>query len=238
MENLGDDLAKKAVWLLLIAPGLVSIFLASSIYDFGEIDEFRTASYALTLTFVNLIVAYVFFLLVRQIFPSSIRGMIFAVITLLVSLFVGVFIGISAEKDYLYRALRAAPWTDHLAQRSNMRPLDFLLSQNSTGQMAVEGDGRPRQFKATEAWLRVELEGRIYEGWPEFWGSDESQVYLSPACRILDSGVAQVIPGPGVVVAENKILTAVFLDRLQSPCFVAWEEFKNTTSGARNPSNP
>jgi hypothetical protein len=147
---------------------------------------------------------------------------------MIVALFTGVFFGLGAEKDLFFVTLRSLPITDTLNKRSSSRPLVFLLSQNSAGQLKQDGDARPEPIKRTEAWVKVRLKsGREYEGWPEFFetGREASELYLSPACQLsanFDEELHSPVPGPGILIFEREIESITFIDRETSKCFEYW----------------
>jgi uncharacterized protein DUF6338 len=168
--------------------------------------------------------------------PSNHPALLVAVF--LVAVVVGIGTGLAAERDLFHSVLRSLPGTATMNKRSTKRPLPFLLSQNTAGRLREDGDGRPGQ-KATEAFVRIFLrEGRIYDGWPEFYGTERkpSEVYLSPACRAerRPDGTYDVvvIPGPGVLVAESEIQVVEFLDRKSSQCFELWRQAAEAATAA------
>jgi hypothetical protein len=222
-----EDIEKKIFWLLLIFPGFLSLSITLFMADIGQVEEFAFVLYSISLTFVNISIAYVISIIFGILFGID-RGnltSVFASILLVTSLFIGLGLGFAIEKDYLFRALRWAPFTESFNRRSHLRPMIFLFSQNTAGLLDVEGDGRPFG-KVGEAWLQIHLDGDIFEGWPEFYSNEESSVYLSPACEIKSKDQAlhaKRIPGPGVIIPEGEIRFAVFLDRHSIACYKLWE---------------
>jgi hypothetical protein len=228
--------------VLALAPGFLALALLGLIADLDELNEFRILFYGFALTFVCWVVVLAF-LGVGHIFfrrlpvePSNHPALLFAVF--LVAVVVGIGTGMAAERDLFHAVLRSLPGTATMNKRSTKRPLPFLLSQNTAGRLREDGDGRPGP-KATEAFVRIFLrEGRIYDGWPEFYGTERkpSEVYLSPACRAEKRAdgtyEVAVIPGPGVLVAESEIQVVEFLDRKSSQCFDLWRQVAESATSA------
>lgn len=225
-----DDLDKKIEWLLLITPGLLALYIAVALGGRQEINEFAAVFYGFALSFLCYIVAR-FILWLAGLVMGSFGEIAHMVASVVVAVPLGVFIGVAADREFLYQAVRGFPLSDTLNRRSDKRPLDFILTQNSNGQLAVEGDGRRPQFKVTEAFIRLETENGTFEGWPEFWGDEQSFIYLSPACTISEDGSAELVAGPGVFVNEAKLEVATLLNRSESPCFLLWEEVSENASG-------
>ena len=223
-----DEFEKKLSWLVLIAPGLVSLYLAAEVAGASEINEFQVIFYALALTLVNTSIAGVILRLFGA--RADYTARVYLFIVLVVSLLVGLFMGLVIERDYLHRAVRALPGTDSLLLRSKKRPIDFILSQNSAGQLHIDGDGRREKFKVSEAWLRIVTEEGSYEGWPEYWDAQLSHIYLSPACKVSNGTNAEPIMGPGVFVPEERVQVAFLLDRQASSCFDTWETLASESS--------
>jgi hypothetical protein len=220
--------------VLALAPGFLALALLGLIADLDELNEFRILFYGLALTFVCWVIVLAFLGIGRIFFrrlpvePSNHPALLVAVF--LVSVAVGIGTGMAAERDLFHQVLRSLPGTVTMNKRSTKRPLPFLLSQNTAGRLRQDGDGRPGP-KATEAFVRIFLkEGRIYDGWPEFYGTERkpSEVYLSPACRAekrVDGSYDVVkIAGPGVLMVEAEIQVVEFLDRKSSQCFDLWRQ--------------
>ena len=150
------------------------------------------------------------------------------IVLLVVSILSGTLIGLAAEKDWFFVTLRCLPITDTLNKRSSSRPLVFLLSQNSTGQLKNDGDARPEPLKKTEAWVKVRLKsGKQYEGWPEYFsiGEQSAELYLSPACEWVSKWGQDVLKptlGAGIIIFEREIETLTFIDREESKCYAHW----------------
>ena len=157
------------------------------------------------------------------------RG-IFSLAMLIVSIGVGIAWGMAIEGDFLFSALRSLPLTNTLNKVSSSEPLVYLLAHNSHGELIVKdgGDARPKQYKVTEAFVRVGLkDGVIYEGWPEFYSraGENGQIYLSPACLTRQEDgryISEKTPGPGVLVFNSEIRYVEFVDRAASSCYVTW----------------
>ena len=224
-----EEIGKKLIWFAVLLPGFVTVTIIGAIVDLGDVGEFSLTFYAAALTLLNdiigfLIALFIVFLLglmaVRLAFVGSF--IIFAIVTLIISVGTGVFLGVALEKGTFFEAVRKIPVLDVLNKRSHARPLIFLLRQNTGGQLDIEGDARP-QDKVGEAYLRVYLDDDvIYEGWPEFYDSKSTEVYLSPACKIVEDDKgdkATKIPGPGAIIPESEIKRAIFFDRTSSPCY-------------------
>jgi hypothetical protein len=224
-----EEIGKKLIWLVLIFPGFLTVTIIDVIADLGDVGDINLTFYSLALTFVDVIIALVISALIVG-FLAVIRlslGMlgliiVFAVSTLAVSIVVGIAGGIAVEEGTFFETVRKLPILNVLNKRSRVRPLVFLLRQNTAGRMDVEGDGRPEQ-KVSEAYIRVYLDDDVtFEGWPEFYDSKSTELYLSPACTITKSGEhfnATKIAGPGVVIPESEIKYATLLDRQSSPCY-------------------
>jgi hypothetical protein len=202
----------------------------TSIVDLGDVGEFSLTLYTLAFTFLDLTVAVVFaFTLVLLLtafgltLPQAWQLVIFFVILLFVAISSGIISGIVLERGSFFDIVRKLPLFDILNKRSSARPLIFLLRRNTGGLLAQVGDARPGE-KVGEAWIRIHMqEGPIYEGWPEFYDSKPTELYLSPACRIDEGGggaKATKVAGPGVIIPESRIQFAVLLERRSSPCFL------------------
>jgi Family of unknown function (DUF6338) len=233
--------------VLALAPGFLALALLGLIADLDELNEFRILFYGLALTFVCWVIVLAVLGVGRIFFkrlptePSNHPALLFMVF--LVAVAVGIGTGMAAERDTFHAVLRSLPGTTTINKRSTKRPLPFLLAQNTAGRLREDGDGRPGQ-KATEAFIRIFLrEGRIYDGWPEFYGTERrpSEVYLSPACRAQKSSDGSfevtMIPGPGVLVAEAEIQVVEFLDRKASECFDLWRRASESTASAPSKAN-
>jgi hypothetical protein len=230
--------------VLALAPGFVALALLELIADLGELNEFRILFYGLALTFVCWVIVLAFLGIGRIFFkrlpvePSNHPALL--VIVFLVAVAIGIGTGMAAERDLFHMVLRSLPGTATMNKRSTKRPLPFLLSQNTAGRLRADGDGRP-VAKVTEAFVRIfAREGRVYDGWPEFYGTERkpSEVYLSPACRAEKrpdgSWDVAMIQGPGVLVVESEIQVVEFLDRKSSQCFDLWRQ---TAEAAAAPAN-
>jgi len=228
-----DDVRNKLVLLIVLLPGFVTMSIIGMMVDLGGISDLQLIFYSLVLTFPNLVVAWALTVLLNQ-FVNSAKfagrskefGVGFAIVLLLTSTGFGVGLGIAAERDVFFRVLRAMPFTTAFNRRSTSRPIAFLLSQNTQGNLDVEGDARIPPFKKTsEAWARIELKtGKIYDGWPEFYetGSNPSEVYLSPACELMEGMTARPLQGPGIIIREDSIVSIALLDRESNDCALHW----------------
>jgi hypothetical protein len=238
------EILEKLSWLFLLLPGFVCVSIAGSIADLGALSEFQITYFSLILTLPIVLLALpvgalVEGLMFAKFWPGTQStqrsSYAFFVSSLAVACVLGVALGITIERDYVFRSLRSLPGTDVLNKRSTKRPLSFLLSQNSGGQLKVEGDARPKEMKRTEAFIRVRLkDGLEYEGWPEFYetGNAPTELYLSPACRVDSGGAVTVLPGPGVVVVEAEIRAVEFLDREASQCWMLYYKPSRPASAA------
>jgi hypothetical protein len=228
--------------VLALAPGFVALALLELIADLDELNEFRILFYGLALTFVCWVIVLAFLGIGRIFFqrlpvePSNHPALLF--IVFLVAVAVGIGTGIAAERDLFHAVLRSLPGTATMNKRSTKRPLPFLLSQNTAGRLRTDGDGRP-VAKVTEAFVPIfAKEGRVYDGWPEFYGTERkpSEVYLSPACRAEKradgSWDVTMIHGPGVLVVESEIQVVEFLDRKSSQCFDLWRQTAEAAAAA------
>jgi hypothetical protein len=216
-----DDIENKLQYLFILLPGFLSLTIIGLIVDLPELGEFNTIFYSLTLSLISLTFALLITSVVRITNKTA-----FYFINVICSLFVGVGIGLAAERDIVFTTLRSMPFTKELNKRSALRPLNFILSQNTAGLLAKEGDARPVQTKVTDAWARIRLtSGQVYEGWPEFYSANSADVYLSPACTLAGSGeglTAVPIAGPGVVLFGEKIISVELIDRTAAPCLKFW----------------
>lgn len=189
------EIEDKIIWLFILLPGFLSVSLIGQIVDLGRLTEFQVVFYSFVLTLVNLFIALpIWWWVSRRVFlqkylrvpeHTPIKSLFYGIVVL-VSMVTGILLGLAAEKDVFFVMLRTLPITETLSKRSSRRPLVFLLLQNATGQLKQEGDARPKSMKKTEAWVKVHLKsGKVYEGWPEFFGIgyDPSELYLSPACE-------------------------------------------------------
>lgn len=228
--------------VLALAPGFLALALLGLIADLDELNEFRILFYGLALTFVCWVIVLAFLGIGRIFFrrlplePSNHPALLVAVFVVAVA--VGIGTGMASERDLFHRVLRKLPGTVTMNKRSTKRPLPFLLSQNTAGRLREDGDGRPG-VKVTEAFVRIFLkEGRVYDGWPEFYGTERkpTEVYLSPACRAEKraDGAWDVtrIAGPGVLMVEAEIQVVEFLDRKSSQCFELWRQTAEASADA------
>lgn len=248
------EITDKLIWLFLLLPGFLSVSLVGLIVDLGQLSEFQITFYSFVLTLIDIAVAlpvcWVAFTLIRKFRPSLLDGdtpkYVFCFAIVLVSIPMGIFLGLAAEKDSFFVALRALPITDALNKRSSSRPVVFLLSQNSVGKLDVEGDGRPKGFKQTEAWALIQMKnGKSFEGWPEFYetGSKPSEIYLSPACEVITEpgkpgDLLRPIKGPGIILYESEIQSIELMDRAASVCFAHWLPASKTPQSGRQQSDP
>jgi len=162
---------------------------------------------------------------------------VFCVIVLIIATIAGIGLGIAAERDTFFVTLRSISMTAALNKRSSNRPVVFLLSQNTAGNLKKDGDGR--RNKQSEAWIVVRMKGgKQYEGWPEFYetGSKPSEIYLSPACEVIGHGnrVGYIRPleGPGIILYEAEIQSIELIDRSASKCFAYWVPPDKTSEAA------
>lgn len=225
-----EEFQKKFIWLVFILPGFLTVTVIGAIADLGDAGEFSLTLYSLALTFVDVAIAVLIsaaivglLALVGVALEQVGRLLIFVAVTLVISVVIGLVVGIASEQGTVYATLRQIPFFEVLNKRSQARPLIFLLRQNTGGQLDIEGDGRPRD-KVGEAYLRVYLDDDvIYEGWPEFYDSKPTEIYLSPACRMSEdaagAATARKIPGPGAVIPESQVKHAILLERDASPCW-------------------
>jgi hypothetical protein len=230
--ELPADIRNKLIWLFLLSPGFISLAVIGQIIDLGQLTEFQITYYSLVLTVVNLVMAIAVVWLVsipiRLFSPDwNVKAGTLLFVSLIVGAAVGIAIGLAAEQDKFFLTVRSLSITKELNKRSSARPTTFLLSQNTGGQLQIEGDARP--IKVTEAWAHVTLKGssKTYEGWPEFYGvgKEQSEIYLSPACEISSKAGKQhvmKVPSPGVILYEPEILSIVLIERACSPCYLRW----------------
>jgi hypothetical protein len=230
--ELPKEIREKLMWLFLLSPGFISLSVIGQIIDLGQLSEFQITYYSLVLTVVDLVLAiallWVASLVIRLFKPewnANAGTLLFASIAL--GLLVGLGLGLAAEQDKFFLTVRSLPITTELNKRSSTRPTTFLLSQNTRGQLKAEGDARPN--KTTEAWALVTLKSgtKIYEGWPEFYGlgKERSEIYLSPACEVTsERGKRRVLklPGPGIILYEEEILSVALIERACSACYLRW----------------
>lgn len=240
-----QDIESKLTWLFLLFPGFLSMAIIGQIVDLGQLTEFQITFYSFVLTLVDISVAFfvcwlmgLLSRLCSRLFKKSRKAefskKVFYVLVFLCSISTGLLIGFAGEKDWFFITLRALPITDTLNKRSSSRPLVFLLSQNSAGQLKEDGDARPPPFeKTTEAWVRVYMKGgKQYEGWPEYFGIGDqaTELYLSPACELrsrFGKETLKPIKGPGILIFEREIEALMFIDREESDCYAYWFNEKN-----------
>jgi hypothetical protein len=216
-----EDIENKLLYLFILLPGFLSLTIVGLIVDLPELGEFNTIFYSLILSLVNITLTLPITLLLRIKAKT-----VFYIANVICSLLVGIGIGLAAEKDIMYTTLRSLPFTKELNRRSTLRPLNFILSQNTAGLLAKEGDARPAPLKVTDAWARIRLSsGQVYEGWPEFYSATSADIYLSPACTLAGNGeglTAAPIAGPGVILLGERIISVELIDRTAAPCFKFW----------------
>lgn len=232
IEEKSKEIGDKLPWISLIIPGFISITIFSSIVDTGEMSDFVLVVYSILITIIDIFAASLLFFPLYYLTtivwkpPIFLSLAIFLLLLLFFSVFFGIVSGVTMEGGGFYNLVRKLPIVDVLNKRTSARPLTFILRRNSGGQLKTEGDARPKGLKVGEAWLRVYLEGgAVYEGWPEFYDSKPTEIYLSPACRILEDGAtsrATRIAGPGAFIPEKRLVSAILLDRISSPCYAAW----------------
>ena len=231
--DLPKETTQKITWLFLLAPGFISFTVIGWIVDLGQLSEFQITYYSFVLTVVNLSIAAILLWLTDRIRKRlrkewHLGTLVLALLGLISSLVLGVILGYAAERDLFFVTLRVLPITTELNKRSSARPTTFLLSQNTRGQLAEDGDARPKGEKTSDAFVRVTTSaGEQYEGWPEYYGlgNKRSELYLSPACVVTNTrGVEQVrkITGPGVILYEDGVRSIIFLDRACSTCYLRW----------------
>lgn len=225
----------------------MTVTVIGSIVDIGETDEFSLTFYALALTFVDAVLAFLLTALVVGILKvcgialrDIGRIIVFFAVLLVVAVALGVVMGISAERGTLYAWVRKIPLVNVLNKRSRARPLIFVLRKNSSGELNLPGDvadARP-QNKVNNAWLRVYLDQTvIYEGWPEFYDARPTELYLSPACTVSEkaseSAVAVKVPGPGAFIPKSQIKRAILVDQTSSPCWhLYFDQLQQPLAGA------
>ena len=235
-----EELESKITWLFILLPGFLSSTIIGQIVDLGQLSEFQIVFYSFVLTLVNLSIALLVSWLIKVLVVKCggslgegvLKGFFYTIIVI-VSIASGVILGFAAEKGSFFVILRSLPITDELNKRSSNRPLVFLLSQNSTGKLRNEGDGRPKDMKMPQPMMvRIHLKSkRIYEGWPEYYelGKIPSEIYLSPACELIsESGkeIQKPICGAGVIIYEREIESISFIDSVKSNCRDIWYEKK------------
>jgi hypothetical protein len=225
------EIVDKLIWLFLLAPGFVAVTIMGMIVDLGELNEFKLTFYSLLLTVAILGIVIFLFKLATWFLrrrgtnwvPSSTAVLSTSIIA---SMFLGLGMGLAAEGDSLFATLRSLPIADTLNKRSSSRPVTFLLSQNTRGRLAMEGDARA--VKVSEAFALITMKnGKRFEGWPEFYGlgKDPSEIYLSPACEVSSKPGKELfvqVPGPGVIIYESEISSIVLIERASSRCFLKW----------------
>jgi hypothetical protein len=230
MPENGDDVQKWLSRMLLLLPGFLSVGLARYIGGIGDFDELELTLYSLTLSLVVFIVSLALYrglrysgsFLKRSIQQSTAVNYTSVGFGLLV-LFVAVVLGGLAGKLYSEDLVlvSARKFLGSNLKMSSQRPLSLLLRQNSTGSLK---EGRPPHMQEKESWLEIELEGgERFAGYPLVFRttSDQSEIFLSPACRI--KGTAEALNGPGILIAEPRVKYIVFSGRSSSDCYNVWE---------------
>jgi hypothetical protein len=127
----------------LLLPGFLSLTIIGLMVNLPELSEFNTVFYSLILLSVCLMITSCFSFLIRVQRPR-----LFYTLNVIISIAIGIAIGLAIEKDMFFVALRSMPFTKEFNKRSSLSPLLFVLSQNTRGQLAREGDARPTGKKS------------------------------------------------------------------------------------------
>ena len=143
-------------------------------------------------------------------------------------------LGITVQNDLITASMHAITPAEILKQYRG-RPQyvvfkshhDCKMWQHDSRPADIVGkDGKAMVYPSTHKnWIRIRGEkAGIYEGFPETFqiSGKEAEYYLSPACRIKtknDKEIADIIPGPGVLVLGKDILAIEFIDTRDSQCY-------------------
>ena len=109
----------------------------------------------------------------------------------------------------------------------------FIRSYGKGGTNKEMWDGRPHFRDNTSShYIKITFQDEplAYEGVAEKWSGRNSnpQVYLSPACEIVD-GTASPIYGPGIWVNLDGVRQIQFIEDVCSPCASKIEEIAGKT---------
>jgi hypothetical protein len=239
-----DDVNKWLNRMLLLLPGFLAMGLARYIGGMASLDEFELTLYSLSVSLVIFLLSLVLYRGLsyawgfirkdigrgRAVNYGSIG---FGFFVLSVAVVIGSIIGRSYRSDLILKAARTIFGAD--LKLSSQRPLSLLLSQNSSGRLE---EGRPKKLRERESWLEVAVEGgERFAGYPLRFRttSNQSEIFLSPACR-LTRGV-EAVEGPGVLVSEKNLKYIIFSGRA-GKCYNLWKELERSSTDSALTNHP
>lgn len=239
-----DEVFGKLAWLFILLPGFLFTAVVDFVAELPELSEFQQTGFSLIASMACALLAWPLAWLVSKAFHLASRSYrhqvslpLFFSVAFLTAPLLGLYYGQAVQDGTLLKLIGHTPGIKLLDKASSKRPLIYLLSRNNRGEMRDESaDGRDGSQRRTNSFARFRLKdgGLSYEGWPLYFahGSKQAEIYVSPACRIDEKGVATVLPGPGVVIMETELQAVEFLDKAESACEQAIQR-KLAASAAR-----
>lgn len=228
--------------LLLALPGFISLFSANFISDMPEVRDSQLPFVYFILSAISLSIPFGLSYLIIKLRKRSIllndllKNAYFLLATLIFSIVVGFGFGVLHTTDAMSATLRNVFGKNVVQIFSHNELVRELFSRAYSDDFP---DGRfnllpPMQFDHSNRYARFSLaDGKIvYEGVVEkfFSGSDQPQVYISPACTIHESKIA-IVQGPGVWINLTKATDIQFIDGRCSACATKHEELMGREGG-------
>jgi hypothetical protein len=222
---LTPDVRDKAIWLVILLPGFVTIGTARLVSNLPGLSDFQLGILYFVATTINagvaVAIAHIVLVVRKQpaILYALFRSVPYIVLVLCISVFTGIGLAIAYENAWANRVVRLMVGRDVLPKASPHDALELLVrNANSPDHF---DDRRSVRIKREVRVLRIQFKNTIDPvlGIRAHWHSvgEQSQLYLSPAC-VEQGGVTKPIEGPGTWVSLQNVVRIDFLDASKVGC--------------------